>query len=125
MVDNVYRTVGLLAAVVIAGLIQPTISPWLALAASILYSGYIAFVILFLLRARSDHFTLEQDALATRLVVMAELTTVERERIRKPATSADDYYQRYMGRARFIYWALLAAGVICAVVFFVVALVHR
>jgi hypothetical protein len=125
VVDNVYRTVGLLAAVVIAGLIQPAISPWLALAASILYSGYIAFVILFLLRARSDHFTLEQDALATRLAVMSELTTAEREWIRAPATSADAYYQRYMARACFVYWALLAAGVVCALAFLIVALTHR
>ncbi|HET9978994.1 MAG TPA: hypothetical protein VFQ32_01010 [Ktedonobacterales bacterium] len=125
VVDNVYRTVGLLAAVVIAGLIQPAISPWLALAASILYSGYIVFVILFLLRARSDHFTLEQAALTTRLAAMSELTTAERERIREPAMSADAYYQRYVARARVIYRALLAAGVICALVFLVVALAHR
>ena len=125
VVDNVYRTVGLLAAVVIAGLISPAVSPWLALAASILYSGYIAFVILFLLRARSDHFTLEQAALASRLAGMTELTTVERARIRAPATSADAYYQRYMARARVVYWALLAAGVVCALVFLVVALAHR
>ncbi|MGE5334961.1 MAG: hypothetical protein ACM3N4_09710, partial [Nitrososphaerota archaeon] len=67
VVDNLYRTVGLLAAVVIAGLIQPDVSPVLALLAAILYSGYIAFVIFFLLRARADHFTLEQAALASRL----------------------------------------------------------
>ena len=125
VVDNVYRTVGLLAAVVIAGLIQPGASPWLALAASILYSGYIAFVIFFLLRAHSDHFTLEQAALSARLTGMSELTTTERERIREPGVSADAYYQRYMTRARLIYWALLVAGAICALVFLVVALAHH
>ena len=125
VVDNVYRTVGLLAAVVIAGLIQPAISPWLALAASILYSGYIAFVILFLLRARGDHFTLEQESLSARLAGMTELTTTERERIAKPGASADAHYQRYMARARMIYWALLAAGIVCALVMLIVALAHR
>ena len=125
VVDNVYRTVGLLAAVVIAGLIQPATSPWLALAASILYSGYIAFVIFFLLRARGDHFSLEQAALSARLAGMTELTATERERIREPGASADAYYQRYVTRARRIYWALLAAGVVCALIFLIVALAHH
>ncbi|HEY7850160.1 MAG TPA: hypothetical protein VIC27_08850, partial [Ktedonobacterales bacterium] len=125
VVDNVYRTVGLLAAVVIAGLIQPAISPLLALLASILYMGYIAFVIYFLLRARADHFTLEQAALTARLGEMSELTATERQRIRAPATSADAYYQRYMARSRRIYAVLLALGAVFALVFLVVALAHR
>lgn len=125
VVDNVYRTVGLLAAVVIAGLIQPTSSPVLALVASILYTGYITFVVYFLLRARDDHFTLEQAALTARLAEMTELTTAERQRISAPATSADAYYRRYMARTRRIYIALMALGIVCAVVFLVVALVIR
>jgi hypothetical protein len=117
--------VGLLAAVVIAGLIQPAISPLLALLASILYMGYIAFVIYFLLRARADHFTLEQAALTARLGEMSELTATERQRIRAPATSADAYYQRYMARSRRIYFALLALGAVFALAFLIVALAHR
>ena len=125
VVDNLYRTVGLLAAVVIAGLIQPDVSPVLALLAAILYSGYIAFVIFFLLRARADHFTLEQVALASRLAEMAELTTTERQRIREPATSADSYYRRYMARTQRIYIALLVLGSGVALVFLIVMLAQR
>jgi hypothetical protein len=124
VVDNVYRTVGLLAAVVIAGLIQPAISPLLALLAAILYSGYIAFVIAFLLRARDDHFALEQEALSTRLAEMTELTATERERLREPATASDAYYRRYMARTRGIYLALLALGSLFAIVFAIIALVQ-
>ncbi len=124
VVDNVYRTVGLLTAVVIAGLIQPAISPLLALLAAILYSGYIAFVIAFLLRARNDHFALEQKALATRLAEMTELTVTERQRLREPATASDAYYRRYMARTRGIYAALLALGGLFAIVFCVIALVQ-
>jgi hypothetical protein len=124
VVDNVYRTVGLLAAVVIAGLIQPAISPLLALLAAILYSGYIAFVIAFLLRARDDHFALEQKALSTRLAEMTELTATERERLREPATASDAYYRRYMARTRGIYLALLALGSLFAIVFAIIALVQ-
>lgn len=120
VVDNVYRTVGLLVAVVIAGLIQPDISPRLALLASILYSAYIAFVVYFLLRARDDHFMLEQAALTARLAGMSELTTAESKRIREPALSADAYYQRYMARARRIYFALLALGVLIAIILLIV-----
>lgn len=124
VVDNVYRTVGVLAAVVIAGLIQPAISPLLALLAAILYSGYIAFVIVFLLRARDDHFALEQQALSTRLAEMTELTATERQRLREPATASDAYYRRYMARTRGIYLALLALGGLFAIVFGVIALVQ-
>jgi hypothetical protein len=125
VVDNVYRTVGLLAAVVIAGLIQPPSSPVLALVASILYTGYIAFIVYFLLRARDDHFTLEQAALTARLAEMSELTTAERQRIRKPATSADAYFRRYMARTRRIYIALMALGIVCAIIVLIVALAIR
>ena len=125
VVDNVYRTVGLLAAVVIAGLIQPPSSPVLALVASILYTGYIAFIIYFLLRARDDHFTLEQAALTARLAEMSELTTAERQRIREPATSADAYFRRYMARTRRIYFALMALGIVCAIIVLIVALAIR
>jgi hypothetical protein len=124
VVDNVYRTVGVLAAVVIAGLIQPAISPLLALLAAILYSGYIAFVIAFLLRARDDHFALEQKALSTWLAEMTELTTTERQRLREPATASDAYYRRYMARTRGIYLALLAMGCLFAIVFAIIALVQ-
>lgn len=124
VVDNVYRTVGVLAAVVIVGLIQPAISPLLALLAAILYSCYIAFVIAFLLRARDDHFALEQQALSTRLAEMTELTTTERQRLREPATASDAYYRRYMARTRGIYLALLALGGLFAIVFAIIALVQ-
>jgi hypothetical protein len=124
VVDNVYRTVGVLAAVVIAGLIQPAISPLLALLAAILYSGYIAFVIAFLLRARDDHFALEQQALSTRLAEMTELTVTERQRLREPATASDAYYRRYMARTRGIYLALLALGTVFAIVFGIIALIQ-
>jgi hypothetical protein len=124
VVDNVYRTVGVLAAVVIAGLIQPAISPLLALLAAILYSGYIAFVIAFLLRARDDHFALEQQALSTRLTEMTELTATERQRLREPATASDAYYRRYIARTRGIYRALLALGCLFALVFGIIALVQ-
>jgi hypothetical protein len=122
VVDNVYRTVGLLAAVVIAGLIQPAISPLLALLASVLYSGYIAFVIAFLLHARDDHFALEQKALTARLSEMTELTATERQRIREPATATDAYYRRYMARTRGIYVVLLALGAATALAFLIIAL---
>lgn len=125
VVDNVYRTVGLLVAVVIAGLFQPAVSPWLALVASVLYIAYIAFVVYFLLRAHEDRFTLEQAALTARLDGMTELTVVEGQRIREPALSADAYYQRYMARTCGIYRALLALGVVVAVVFLVIALVYH
>lgn len=125
VVDNVYRTVGLLVAVVIAGLIQPAISPLLALLASMLYTAYIAFVIYFVLRARDDRFTLEQAALISRLAEMSELTVAESKRIREPALSADAYFQRYMARTHRVYFALLALGVLCALVFLIVALAYR
>lgn len=128
VVDNVYRTVGLLAAVVIAGLIQPASSPLFVLLAAILYSAYIAFVIFFLLRAREDRFTLEEATLTARLSEMAELTTAERQRLHAPAMSADAHYRHYMGRTRLIYYVLLALGIVVALIFLVItiiALVNR
>ncbi|HKT38151.1 MAG TPA: hypothetical protein VJR48_07245, partial [Ktedonobacterales bacterium] len=80
--------------------------------------------IAFLLRARDDHFALEQQALSTRLAEMTELTATERLRLREPATASDAHYRRYMARTRGIYLALLALGGLFAIVFSIIALVH-
>jgi hypothetical protein len=119
VVDNVYRTAGLLVGVVIAGLIQPPALAFVTPLAAILYSLYLVFVLAFLMRARHDRFRLESGALQARLDAMPELTLSERRRLQQPATAADDHFQRYFRLACGIYAALLAAGIIAAILFLV------
>ncbi|HEV8192235.1 MAG TPA: hypothetical protein VGP82_12260 [Ktedonobacterales bacterium] len=119
VVDNVYRTVGLLVAVVIAGLIQPPALTFVTPLAAILYTLYLVFVLAFLMRARHDRFQLEAAALHARLNAMPELTASERRQLQQPASAADDHFQRYFRLACGIYAALLVAGVIAAILFLV------
>lgn len=118
VVDNVYRTVGLLVGVVVAWLLAPRASPVVVRLAAVLYTLYVAFVIIFVLRARSDRYALERAALATRLSAMTELTEAERTHLASPATAADAHFSRYFRASLVIYGVLLVAGLVtCLVVF--------
>lgn len=117
VVDNVYRTVGLLVGVVIAGLIQPPALAFVTPLAAILYTLYLVFVLAFLMRARYDRFQLESAALRAQLDTMPELTVGERRQLQQPATAADDHFHRYFRLACGIYSALLVAGVIATILF--------
>ena len=116
VVENVYRTAGVIVGVVIAGLIQPSASPVVARLGAALLACYVAFILSFVLRARWDHFLLEADGLRMRLAGMPELTEAERERLRQPASAADTHFQRYFQQTRLIYLALLAT---CLLVFLI------
>ncbi len=106
VVDNLYRTVGVLAGVLVAGLVQPAASLAVLRLASALYAVYIVFVLGVLLRARHDRFHLEQAALSERLAAMSELTEAERARLSAPARSAEAHFRHYIAIAASIYAAL-------------------
>jgi hypothetical protein len=114
VVDNVYRTVGVVAAAIIAGLALPTFSlPVLRLATG-LYVVYIAFVLVVVLRARWERYTLEKQALSERLAAMPELTEGERAQIQRPSVESDGYFERYY---RWSFWIYLALGILAALAF--------
>ncbi len=106
VVDNLYRTIGVLAGALVAGLVQPAASLAVLRLASALYAVYIGFVLGVLLRARHDRFHLEQAALSERLGVMSELTEAERVRLSAPARSAEAHFRHYFAVAVGIYGAL-------------------
>lgn len=106
MVDTLYRTVGVLAGVLLAGLLQPAASLGVLRLATALYAVYIAFVLGVPLRARYDRFRLEHAALGERLATMSELTETERARLRKPAVEAEAFFRHYFAVVAAIYAAL-------------------
>jgi len=110
VVDNVYRTVGLLVGVVVAALVQPALALPVQRLAALLYVAYLAFVLLFLLRAREERFQLESAEVRARLHAMPELGAAERAQLRAQAAGADAHFTRYLCRARLIYAALAFAG---------------
>jgi hypothetical protein len=128
VVDNVYRTVGVLAAAIIAGLALPAFSlPVLRLATG-LYAIYIAFVLGVVLRARWERFLLEKQALRERLGAMPELSDGERVQIQRPSDESDAYFKRYYW---WSFWIYLALGALSALLFLLLltplssALPHR
>lgn len=112
VVNNVYRTVGLLAAVVIAGLIQPSLSLAVARLAAGLYTLYIVFVLTYLISARERHYYLETADLDARLAAMPELSESERRRLRTQPSPERAYFERYFLLSRAIYIALAALGLL-------------
>jgi hypothetical protein len=115
VVDNLYRTVGVLAGVLVAGLLQPALSLGVMRAAALLYALYVAFVLGIAVRARRDRYRLERRALAARLAALSELTEAERARLGVPASEADAYFHTYFRLAVGVYVVL---GLL-ALVFFV------
>lgn len=118
VVDNLFRTVGLIVGVLVAWLIQPSASYTLAHIAAALYTGYIIFVIAYLLRARQERYHLERKALDDTLAAMTELAPSERERLRQPARDAAIHFERYYRLTRGIYITLAAVGAVLVLLMF-------
>lgn len=108
--DNLFRTVGLIVGVLIAWLIQPSASLTLVKIAAALYTAYVVFIMLYLLRARQARYRMERNGLDDTLAAMSELTPTERERIRKPARAAEAHFERYYRLTRAMYLVLAVAG---------------
>jgi hypothetical protein len=110
VVDNVYRTIGLLIGVVIAVLIKPRLAlPVQQLAVST-YIAYLLFLVYFLLGARHRHFELESSDLQTHLQAMPELSERERSLLQGEARRANQYFEDYFRWSRRLYLALAAGG---------------
>jgi hypothetical protein len=114
IVDDAYRIVGVLAAAVIAGIVQPDLTLFALRVATALFVLYIAFVLGVVLRARWERFTLEKQALRERLDGMPELTESERAQIQRPSVESDAYFVRYY---RWSFWIYLTLGVLAALAF--------
>jgi hypothetical protein len=114
IIDDAYRIVGVLAAAVIAGVVQPDLTLFALRVATALFSLYIAFVLEVVLRARWERFALEKQALRARLDAMPELTEGERQQIQQPSVESDDYFARYY---RWSLWIYVALGVLAALAF--------
>jgi hypothetical protein len=110
VVDNLFKTVGLIAGVVIAGLIAPSASRPVAAFACLLYVAYVVFIIWYLLRARYARFELERRGLVVTLNAMSELTPEERRRLRAPAVQSSNHFERYYRLTLWIYIGLAIAG---------------
>ncbi|GEM_PF-1113377 len=110
VVDTVYRTAGLLVGVVFATLLQPRLALTVQQIAALLFTGYLLFVVYYLLGARYKRFTLEKSDLQARLAAMPELSESERARIAAEANGANDHFELYFRRSRLIYLALAAVG---------------
>jgi hypothetical protein len=114
IVDDAYRIVGILAAAVIAGVIQPDLTLFALRVATALFALYIIFVLGVVLRARWERFSLEKQALHERLDGMPELTEGERAQIQRPSLESDVYFTRYY---RWAFWTYLTLGVLAALAF--------
>ncbi|HEX8997535.1 MAG TPA: hypothetical protein VF812_16025 [Ktedonobacterales bacterium] len=108
--DNLFRTVGLIVGVAVAWLLQPSASLALVRIAAALYTGYVVFIVAYVLRARRARFELERKGLDDTLAAMPELTQAERERLRQPARDAEAHFDRYYRLTRWIYLALAGLG---------------
>lgn len=115
VVDNLFKTVGLIAGVVIAGLIQPSASRPVATVAAALYTIYVIFIMWYLLRARHARYELERRALYATLEAMSELTRDERRVLRAPAYAASQHFDHYYRLTWRVYLALVVLGVLALV----------
>jgi hypothetical protein len=112
VVDNLYRTIGLLIGVVIAVLIQPRAALMVQQLAVTIYIAYLLFLVYFLLGSRRRRFELDSSDLQTRLQAMPELSERERSLLQGEARSANQYFEDYFRWSSRLYLALAAAGVI-------------
>jgi hypothetical protein len=124
VVDNVYRTIGLLIGVIIGSLIQPALALTVQRIAVFVYIAYLLFLVYFLLESRQRRFELEAGDLEARLKAMPELSERERALLRSESGSADQYFNRYYRRSRLLYLALAGAGALYLVLLFTPLAAH-
>lgn len=124
VVENVYRTIGLLIGVVIAGLIQPRLALAVQQVAAGIYIMYLLFLVYYLLDSKRRRFELESSDLQIHLGAMLELSERERALLRTEAGGADQYFWKYFNLSRFIYLALAAASLLYLLLLFTPLAVH-
>ena len=124
VVDNVYRTIGLLIGVVIASLIQPALAVTVQQIAVFVYIAYLLFLVYFLLESRRQRFELEAGDLEARLKAMPELSERERSLLRSEAGVADQYFYSYFRRSRLLYLVLAGVGALYLLLLFTPLATH-
>ena len=112
VVSDVYKTAGLLVAVIIAALIGPAHARLVWELGTIAYLAYLIFIVRFLLPARERRFALDGREVFDRLKAVSELTRDEKHEIWETAARANAYFRHYLRLSRWIYYALAAAGLV-------------
>lgn len=127
VVSDVYKTAGLLLAVVIAALIGPAHARLVWELGTVAYLAYLIFIVRFLLPARERRFVLDGREVLDRLKAISELTRDEKHEIWETAARANDYFRHYLRRTRsspwlysgyaaWVYYLLAIAGLVVLVV---------
>jgi hypothetical protein len=124
VVENVYRTIGLLIGVIIAGLIQPRLALAVQRVAAGIYILYLLFLVYYLLDSKRQRFDLESRDLQAHLGAMVELSERERALLRTEAGGADQYFWKYFQWSRFIYLSLVVASCLYFLLLFTPLAVH-
>lgn len=114
VVDNAYKTVGLLVGVAIAYLLKPEGGTVILALGLSVYAGYVLFILLFYLRSlEQEQEAREQafDAQRTELERLEVLTAQSRQRLGS-VKEQDRKLEKKLRTVRTIYWTLVAAAVI-------------
>lgn len=114
VVDNLYKTVGLLAGVALAYLLKPEQGITVLSVGVILYSAYLLFIIRFYLRsleegylAKASAFHLESAELGRRGILTSEL----QQRLASVGAEEQKLAEKFR-TVRRIYWTLFAAAIV-------------
>jgi multisubunit Na+/H+ antiporter MnhB subunit len=114
VVDNIYKTVGLLVAVALAYLLKPDGGTAVLVLGVTLYVAYILFILLFYLRSLEQEHQAKKEAFDQQkqeLVRFQVLTSESLERLRS-VTNQETKLQKKLKTVRVIYWGLVAAAVV-------------
>ena len=119
VVENVYKTVGVLVGVAIAYLLKPDQGPKLASAASFLYALYLLFILCFYLRPIWSDFIERHRSFLGRLAQDRDLRVLpktEMTRLSKTAEHVGRQFQKQYRRSTTIYWFLIAGALMLSIV---------
>jgi hypothetical protein len=117
VVDNVYRTAGLLVGVAIAVLLDPDRKLWVVWLGGGLYALYLLFILQFYLAKRYEQFRRQKEVFRQRFdqhdalgfgVLPPVLLAQRREQIRRQNRTFEETYRQVRG----LYWAFLAVTVL-------------
>jgi hypothetical protein len=112
VVENVFRTAGLLVGVAIAGFLAPTISITVKLISTIGFLAYIIFILIYMLPAYRKRYEIETALVGKRLVIVSELGEQERTEMYESTSLESAYFENNFRNSVAVYALLYESGLI-------------
>lgn len=110
VIENVFRVAGLLVAIIVSGVLQPTLSVNIQKFATVVLIMYVCFILIYLMRTQERQKKLHMQDSRTVTNAFAELSEGERDNLQAAIDRASSEFDLQFSWAKWIYLGLCIVG---------------